>query len=358
MNQLINDIFGDSYITLNCKSGECLHYSMVPGFEAPSAPNNSKLVAASIAVTGLSVLIACLAFWYLGRVRKHDFGSIRLPGDGNGHDAAEVDRLMSNHLSGSLSFEDLSYIAPNGKHVLSGVSGNVQSGQLLAIMGASGAGKSTFLDILAKKTKRGNASGEILVNGRTMTRDKYKRIVGFVDQDDTLMSTLTVYETVLYSALLRLPRDMSLEAKKIRTLETMQELGILGIKDSRIGESGKRSISGGEKRRVSIACELVTSPSIIFLDEPTSGLDAFNAINVVECLVNLAKNYNRSVVFTIHQPRSNIVALFDKLLLLAGGKAVYSGEYAKCQEYFESIGHPCPPGFNIADFLSKFQPEP
>lgn len=355
MNQLINDIFGDSYITLNCQSGECLHYSMVPGFEAPTAPNNSKLVAASIAVTGLSVLIACLAFWYLGRVRKHDFGSIRLPGDGNGngHDAAEVDRLMSNHLSGSLSFENLSYITPNGKQVLSGVSGNVQSGQLMAIMGASGAGKSTFLDILAQKTKRGTVSGEILVNGRSMTRDKYKRIVGFVDQDDTLMSTLTVYETILYSALLRLPRDMSMDAKKIRTLETMQELGILGIKDSRIGESGKRSISGGEKRRVSIACELVTSPSIIFLDEPTSGLDAFNAINVVECLVNLAKDYNRTVVFTIHQPRSNIVTLFDKLVLLAGGKAVYSGGYEKCQDYFEGIGHPCPPGFNIADFLSE-----
>lgn len=353
MNQLINDIFGDSSITLNCKSGECLHYSMVPGFQAPAAPNNSKLVAASIAVTGLAVIIACLAFWYLGRVRKHDFGSIRLPGDSNGHDPSEVDRLMSNHLAGSLSFEDLSYIAPNGKQVLSGVSGNVQSGQLMAIMGASGAGKSTFLDILAKKTKRGVVTGEILVNGRKMTREKFRRIVGFVDQDDTLMPTLTVYETVLYSALLRLPRSMSLEAKKIRTLETMQELGILGIKDSRIGETGKRSISGGEKRRVSIACELVTSPSIIFLDEPTSGLDAFNAINVVECLVNLARDYNRTVVFTIHQPRSNIVAMFDKLILLAGGKAVYSGEYRRCQEYFENIGHPCPPGFNIADFLSE-----
>lgn len=353
MNQLINDIFGDSSITLNCNSGECLHYSMVPGFQAPAAPNNSKLVAASIAVTGLAVIIACLAFWYLGRVRKHNFGSIRLPGDSNGHDPSEVDRLMSNHLAGSLSFEDLSYIAPNGKQVLSGVSGNVKSGQLMAIMGASGAGKSTFLDILAKKTKRGVVTGEILVNGRKMTREKFRRIVGFVDQDDTLMPTLTVYETVLYSALLRLPRSMSLEAKKIRTLETMQELGILGIKDSRIGETGKRSISGGEKRRVSIACELVTSPSIIFLDEPTSGLDAFNAINVVECLVNLARDYNRTVVFTIHQPRSNIVAMFDKLILLAGGKAVYSGEYRRCQEYFENIGHPCPPGFNIADFLSE-----
>ena len=131
---------------------------------------------------------------------------------------------------------------------------------------------------------------------------------------------------------------------------------------------GHRSISGGEKRRVSIACELVTSPSILFLDEPTSGecsgmfsmfsscvcqgLDSFNAYNVIDSLVSLARNYNRTVVFTIHQPRSNIVALFDQLLVLASGKPVYSGEFSKCHGYFQSIGHPCPPGFNIADFLS------
>ena len=116
--------------------------------------------------------------------------------------------------------------------------------------------------------------------------------------------------------------------------------------------SGRRSISGGEKRRVSIACELVTSPSILFLDEPTSGLDAFNASNVVESLVALAKTHNRTVVFTIHQPRSNIVALFDQFVVLAAGKLVYSGPFSKCYDYFASIGQPCPPGFNIADFLS------
>lgn len=138
-------------------------------------------------------------------------------------------------------------------------------------MGASGAGKSTLLDILARKRKRGSVSGTTLVNGRAVPDAMFGEVMGFVDQEDTLMPTLTVYETVLYSALLRLPREMSLEAKKFRTLETMGELGILGIKDARIGESGRRSISGGEKRRVSIACELVTSPSILFLDEPTSG---------------------------------------------------------------------------------------
>ena len=100
---------------------------------------------------------------------------------------------------------------------------------------------------------------------------------------------------------------------------------------------------------------MVCGCSILFFIHYTisiSGLDAYNAYNVVECLVSLARDYNRTVVFTIHQPRSNIVALFDQLVLLAQGKLVYSGEYAKCQEYFTAIGQPCPPGFNIADFFS------
>ena len=177
---------------------------------------------------------------------------------------------MSGHIPAALHFANVSYSVA-GRRILSGVSGSLQPGQIMAIMGASGAGKSTFLDILARKSKRGVVEGEARVNGRKIDDAQYKRVIGFVDQEDTLMSTLTVYETVLYSALLRLPRDMTFESKKLRTLETMQELGIMGIRDSRIGESGKRSISGGEKRRVSIACELVTSPSILFLDEPTSG---------------------------------------------------------------------------------------
>ena len=110
--------------------------------------------------------------------------------------------------------------------------------RLHIITGPNMAGKSTFLDILARKRKRGVVSGQVLVNGRVIPDEEFKKVVGFVDQEDTLMSTLTVYETILYSALLRLPREMSFEAKRFRTLETMNELGILRIKDMRIGETG------------------------------------------------------------------------------------------------------------------------
>lgn len=151
---------------------------------------------------------------------------------------------MTDHVPTSLYFSGITY-SLGTKPILSNISGCVKPGQIMAIMGASGAGKSTFLDILARKKKRGDVSGTTLVNGREVDDEQFKKVVGFVDQEDTLMSTLTVYETVLYSALLRLPRDMSNEAKKFRTLETMEELGILGIKDMRIGESGVCKLSDG-----------------------------------------------------------------------------------------------------------------
>ncbi|KJA19756.1 hypothetical protein HYPSUDRAFT_44037 [Hypholoma sublateritium FD-334 SS-4] len=344
MNVLIDQVFGDSFITLKCDGGECLHYSQVPGYVAPVKPDNTLSVALSALGSFTFVLLVFLILWYTGRSRQGgDFGQIHLPEN-------ETTRLMMDHVPASLYFSNITY-SLGGRTILDNISGCVKPGQIMAIMGASGAGKSTFLDILARKRKRGDVGGTTLVNGREVDDAEFKKVVGYVDQEDTLMSTLTVYETILYSALLRLPREMSIEAKKFRTLETMNELGILGIKDMRIGDSGRRSISGGEKRRVSIACELVTSPSILFLDEPTSGLDAFNASNVVESLVALARTHNRTVVFTIHQPRSNIVALFDQFVVLAAGKLVYSGQFSKCYDYFASIGQPCPPGFNIADFL-------
>ncbi|KDQ08706.1 hypothetical protein BOTBODRAFT_37700 [Botryobasidium botryosum FD-172 SS1] len=343
MNNLINDIFGDQYITLNCDGGECLHYTQVPGYQPPARPDNSKWVALSAAVAGLIFVATFAGLWYIGRTNPHPDGFIRLPAD-------ETSKLMTDHVPASLHFSDISYTL-GSRTILDNISGSVKPGELLAIMGASGAGKSTFLDILARKQKRGTVSGKTLVNGRAVADQAFRKVMGYVDQEDTLMSTLTVYETVLYSALLRLPREMSFEAKKLRTLQTMDELGILSIKDSRIGDSGYRSISGGEKRRVSIACELVTSPSILFLDEPTSGLDSFNALSVVDSLVSLARTYKRTVVFTIHQPRSNIVALFDQLVVLAQGKTVYSGPAGQCAEYLDAVGQPCPPGFNIADYL-------
>lgn len=346
MDKLIQDMFGDSSILLTCQSGECLYETEVPGFERPINKINTPLIAAVIAGCSLFLVFVILLIWYLSR-RKFKYGPINLDDSDD-----EGMKLMMDHKPVSLYFENVSYNL-NGKQILSGIQGIAHPGQVMAIMGASGAGKTTFLDILARKNKRGVVEGNFYVNGEKVNDAEYKNVVGFVDQEDTMLPTLTVHETILTSALLRLPRTMGTAAKEQRVYEVEKQLGILPIRDSLIGseEGNGRGISGGEKRRVGIACELVTSPSILFLDEPTSGLDAFNAFNVTECLVTLAKTYKRTVVFTIHQPRSNIVALFDRLILLAKGKTVYSGEFSQCQPYFDHIGYSCPPGFNIADYL-------
>jgi ABC-type multidrug transport system ATPase subunit/ABC-type multidrug transport system permease subunit len=348
MDLLIQQMFGDKSIFIDCQAGECLYETEVPGFERPVKRINTPLIAGVIAGASLFVVAVILLVWYLSRRQyRHDYGAIALEDSDD-----EGSKLMTDHKPASLYFENVSYNL-NGKQILSGVQGVAHPGEILAIMGASGAGKTTFLDILARKNKRGNIQGDFYVNGEKVNDTEYKNVVGFVDQDDTMLPTLTVHETIMTSALLRLPRDMSTTAKEMKVYEVEKQLGISGIKDSLIGsEEGKgRGISGGEKRRVGIACELVTSPSILFLDEPTSGLDAYNAFNVIECLVTLAKTYKRTVIFTIHQPRSNIVSLFDRLLLLAKGQTVYSGEFSQCQDFFDHIGYTCPPGFNIADYL-------
>ena len=347
MNDLIKSVFGDESITLRCKAGECLYRTDVPGYTRPVKDINTPLIAGVIAGCALFVVLVILIVWYLSR-RSFKYGPIHLAEDSED----EGHQLMAEHKPASLQFENVSYQL-NGKIILSDVQGVALPGQLMAIMGASGAGKTTFLDILARKNKRGIVKGNFYVNGEKVLDNDYRSVIGFVDQEDTMLPTLTVHETILTSALLRLPRDMSKAMKEQRVLEVEKQLGISHIKDQLIGseEGNGRGISGGEKRRVGIACELVTSPSILFLDEPTSGLDAFNAFNVVECLVSLAKNYSRTVIFTIHQPRSNIVSLFDHLILLARGRTVYSGPFSSCQDYFDHNGYPCPPGFNIADYL-------
>ncbi|KAM9914385.1 hypothetical protein OXX69_000683 [Metschnikowia pulcherrima] len=348
MNDLISSVFGDPYITLHCASGECLHKSEIPGYDVPQrrrfTTGNFLTIGAVFLVCGLVIT------WSVYSVGKSPLFSLSgSSGYTSGPD--EHNPLSQNFTPATFSFKNVSYTLPNGAKVLNNIYGMASPGQCLAIMGGSGAGKTTLLDILAAKNKRGTVEGDVYVNGQVLAPSAYKKIVGFVDQEDHLIPTLTVYETVLNSALLRLPRSMSFNAKVSRVTEVLNELRILGIKDRVIGSNFDRGISGGEKRRVSIACELVTSPSILFLDEPTSGLDAYNAKNVVDSLVKLAKDFERTIVFTIHQPRSNIVSLFDKLTLLSEGDLIYSGDMINCNDYFGKNGYQCPLGYNIADYL-------
>ncbi|KAI9311577.1 hypothetical protein BX666DRAFT_1996467 [Dichotomocladium elegans] len=343
-------VFPDN-IMLSCDVGECANEQDF--LDVKPIDRIFSRVTESIILS--VILIACLAIYIATRItakrQQQTYGSrIQLTEEGDDDTTIAEEISSGARKEILLTFEDVNYTV-GGKRILTDLHGYVEPAQMLAIMGPSGAGKSSLLDILSRKHKRGIASGNILINGMVPNRQQFKQISGFVDQDDTLMGTLTVRETLMYSAMLRLPRNMSIRQKQKRVEDVIQELGLEAIADSMIGSPGQRGISGGEKRRVSIGKELVTSPSLLFLDEPTSGLDAYNAGVVMECLRKLTKQGLRTVVVTIHQPRSNIFKMFDSLLLLSGGNTVYFGPANQTSQYFRDIGFPVPKDYNVADYL-------
>lgn len=266
----------------------------------------------------------------------------------------------------ALSFQEIEY-SIHGKSrfglkngvqtkLLHSISGCVMPGETLAVMGPSGAGKTTLLNILAgRPMKSASLSGDICLNGDAIQLKRrphvFKQFAGYVMQSDCLLGSLTVKETLMFYAHMRLPRRMSTAVKEERVDQVIEELGLKRIEHSRIGTQLSRGISGGERKRVSIAVELITAPALVFADEPTTGLDGYNAMSVVETLVSLAKKKKHTVVFTIHQPRSNIFQMFDKLLLLSQGKVVFFGPCSQIIDYFASVGHSIPLRVNPADFL-------
>ncbi|OAY78114.1 ABC transporter G family member 11 [Ananas comosus] len=255
-----------------------------------------------------------------------------------------------------LTWEDLWVSASDGKGdrtaILCGLSGHAQPGEVLAIMGPSGCGKSTLLDTLAGRLGGNvNQTGEILINGR-----RQKLAFGtsaYVTQDDVLMTTLTVREVVYYSAQLQLPDSMSWSEKKARAEETIQEMGLEGAMDTRIGGWAAKGISGGQKRRVSICAEILTRPQLLFLDEPTSGLDSAASYHVMSRIARLAKMEGMTVVAAIHQPSSEVFELFHGLCLLAYGRTVFFGAASETSEFFASNGFPCPPLRNPSDHFLR-----
>lgn len=248
-----------------------------------------------------------------------------------------------------LTFDQVGYTLKD-RTILKGISGVAPAGEILAIMGPSGSGKSTLLDILSMKAKSGRVSGRIFVNGQPL-KASFKQNIGFVAQHDMLLPTLTVMESLMFSGLLRLPQRLTMAEKTQQVLNVLHELQLVHIADSKIGNEVKRGISGGEKRRVSVGMELVTSPHALMLDEPTSGLDSYNADLLVQILMDLAQARKTAVVMVIHQPSATIFAKIDRLLLVCKGQTVFSGSGHDVQPYFASIGQPIPPACNAADYL-------
>jgi ABC-type multidrug transport system ATPase subunit len=252
--------------------------------------------------------------------------------------------------------------ATKNNRILKNVSGRAESGQLLAIMGPTGCGKTSLLNVLAARMPYGNAkntkiTGSILVNGSPRHDENFRSVSGYILQDDKMYPHLTVYETMSLAAHFYLPNSVTNEEKDVLVMNVIDEMGLRKAKDTVIGDEKGRGVSGGERRRANIGAQLISDPAVLFLDEPTSGLDAFQANSVMESMKSLAMN-GRLVISVIHQPRSSIYEMFDKLLLISLGRIMFLGDVQDANPFFHQTGFSCPTNYNPSDyFLDVLSPD-
>ncbi|XP_027351091.1 ABC transporter G family member 15-like [Abrus precatorius] len=233
------------------------------------------------------------------------------------------------------------------KKLLTGITGFAEPGRIMAVMGPSGCGKTTLLNSFTGRLPTNVAvSGNILLNGKK--RSLYSKDVSYVAQEELFLGTLTVKETLAFSANMRLPSKMTKEEINKVVEETIMQMGLEDCADNKIGNWHSRGISNGEKKRLSIGLEILTQPHVLLLDEPTSGLDSASAFYVIQALCSIAHN-GKLVICSVHQPSSETFNLFDDLLLLSSGETVYFGEAKMALNFFADAGFPCPTRRNPSD---------
>jgi len=246
------------------------------------------------------------------------------------------------------------------KQILNGLQGKVLPGQLMALMGPSGAGKTSLLNCLSGGNSK--FTGSVTLNGKPWD-SSLRRIAAYVQQDDLFLPHLTPFEHLCITAKLRMDARLTDEQRMATVEQAIDLLGLTKCRDTPIGNPGiSRGISGGERKRLAVASEVIMDPSIIFLDEPTSGLDSFMAESLIEQLRTLASDpaRPRTIIATIHQPSSQTFSHFDQLNLIADGRNAYVGSAEGAIDYFKGLGDACccPDRMNPADFfLSVLSPK-
>ncbi|XP_046962539.1 ATP-binding cassette sub-family G member 1-like [Vanessa cardui] len=278
------------------------------------------------------------------------------PGEGSQWTPAALERAgstlkalnrMAKRPPVHIIFEDIGFSAGSGKgerRILHNVSGEFRSGELTCILGPSGAGKSTLLNILAGYTSNG-VNGRITVNGHARDMRLFKKLSSYIMQDDLLQPRLTVSESMLIAADLKLGKELGRAEKELIVEEILQTLGLWEHRDTM-----SHHLSGGQSKRLSVALELVNNPPIIFLDEPTTGLDVVSIRQLV-VLLRLLSRQGRTIICTIHQPSASLFSLFDRVYVLARGLCCYQGAAPLLVPFCAEIGHICPTTHNPADFI-------
>ncbi|XP_066345073.1 ABC transporter G family member 25-like [Miscanthus floridulus] len=247
-----------------------------------------------------------------------------------------------------VEFRDLTLMLGK-KKLLRSINGELRPGRVTAVMGPSGAGKTTFLNAVTGKVSGYKMTGSVLVNGKNVNIRSYKKIIGFVPQDDIVHGNLTVEENLWFSAKCRLSASMKHRDKVLIVERVIDSLDLQGIRNSLVGTVEKRGISGGQRKRVNVGIEMVMEPSLLILDEPTSGLDSSSSQLLLRALRHEALE-GVNVCAVVHQPSYTLYNMFDDLILLAkGGLMVYNGPVKMVEEYFTTLGIHVPDRVNPPD---------
>ncbi|XP_071741164.1 ABC transporter G family member 35-like [Rutidosis leptorrhynchoides] len=346
----INEFFASRWMNkMSSNNGTRLGIEILEELDIPTQENWFWIgVAALIGFTILFNILFTLALMYADRMEMK-----RLSSQADSLGVVNKKGMVLPFMPLTLSFDNMNYFVDMPQRLredgvkttkfqlLREVTGAFRPGVLTALMGVTGAGKTTLMDVLAGRKTGGIIEGDIRISGFRKKQETFARISGYCEQTDIHSPQVTVHESLIHSAFLRLPKEVSNEEKLIFVREVIELVELDNLKDAIVGLPGVSGLSTEQRKRLTIAVELVANPSIIFMDEPTSGLDARAAAIVMRAVRNTVDT-GRTVVCTIHQPSIDIFESFDELLLMkVGGQMIYAGPIGKNSqqliEYFKSI---------------------